>query len=111
MKFMILMSEDPSWDALTEEEQNLIIEEHDRFEADLNDSGSFISSCRFGPESGSAIHQSSSGEIGVIPNPASGEGSIGGYYLIDVASMEAALEWAKRCRFVTGTNWVYPVWK
>ena len=110
MKFMILMSEDPSWDQLSKDAQNHIIKDHDQFENDLKSSGSFISSARFGPEPGAAIVQNSSGEQIKSANPDPGAGAIGGYYLIDVEDTATALKWAARCRFIKGTNWVYPVW-
>ncbi|MGI9328965.1 MAG: YciI family protein [Pseudomonadales bacterium] len=111
MKFMILMSSDPSWDNLSEDKQNQIIFKHEQFERDLESSGSFVSSARFGPDTGAAIYQDASGKQSTAPNPLTGEGEIGGYYLIDVEDMETALAWAARCRFITGANWVYPIWE
>lgn len=111
MKFMILMSDDPSWDRLSEDEQNEVIAKHEQFEKDLESSGSFVASARFGPVSGAAISQNSTGEQTTIPNPLRGEGAIGGYYLIEVDGMETALDWASRCRFIEGANWVYPLWE
>lgn len=111
MKFIILMSEDPSWDQLSETEQSQIIRDHGQFEEDLKAQGSYVSSARFGPDPGMALVQSADGIKSKTSAPRSGEGAIGGYYLIDVDSMEQALQWASRCRFITGTNWVYPIWE
>ncbi len=110
MRFIILMSADPSWDGLSESDQSRIIEEHEIFEADLKARGSYISSARFGPDPGRAVVQSSTGHRSTTSGPAPGEGAIGGYYLIETDTMDEALAWASRCRFITGTNWVYPVW-
>ena len=111
MKFMILMSADPSWDHLSEAEQARIIEEHRRFEADLRTVGGFVSSGRFGPGPGAAVLQVSDGRKSIVPTPEPGKGAIGGFYVIDVDDMSQALEWASRCRFIAGTNSVYPFWE
>ena len=111
MKFMILMSDDPSWDALNDVEQARVIEAHTRFEADLHESGSFVSSARFGPGPGRAIVKAANGETSASANPAQGKGAVGGYYLVDVQDMDEALKWAERCRFIAGPNWVYPIWE
>lgn len=110
MKYMILMSEDPGWDELSTEEQDAIIKEHNQFEADLNKQGSLVSSGRFDSSAGKSVEQDRTGEQSIQLCPASGEGAVGGYYLIEVESMDEALKWAARCRFITGTNWVYPLW-
>ncbi len=111
MQFIILMSEDPSWDALSTAEQSRIITAHEQFEADLQAQGSYVSSARFGPDAGMAVVRSANGNTSTAAGPESGHGAIGGYYLIDVADITAALDWAERCRFITGTNWVYPIWQ
>ena len=111
MKFMILMSDDPSWDELTEAEQANIVEQHDAFETALQAAGALIDSARFGPDPGKAVLRRASGKRTTIANPRAGEGAIGGYYLIDVPTIDDAVDWAERCRFITGTNWVYPVWE
>ncbi len=110
MKFMILMSEDPSWDDLSEEEQSQIIQDHEKFETDLKTQGCYIDSARFKPESGAAIEQLPTGEKNSVPAPVSGQGAIGGYYLIEAETLDQAMSWASRCRFITGTNWIYPLW-
>jgi hypothetical protein len=111
MKFMILMAADPSWDELSEADQKRIISEHGRFEADLRAQGSYLSTGRFGPEPGMAVLQSPAGRTSIVSAPEPGRGAIGGFYLIDVKDMNQALEWASRCRFISGTNWVYPLWE
>lgn len=111
MKFMILMSADPSWDHLSEAEQARIIEEHARFEADLRAAGDFVSSGRFGPGPGAAVLQGPDGRKSVVPTPEPGSGAIGGFYVVDVDDLSRALEWASRCRFIAGMNVVYPLWE
>jgi len=111
MKFMILMSADPSWDHLSEVEQARIIGEHERFEVDLRAAGGFVSSGRFGPGPGAAVRQGRDGGKSIVATPEPGEGMIGGFYVIDVADMNQALEWASRCRFIAGTNTVYRFWE
>jgi hypothetical protein len=110
MKFMILMSEDPSWDLLSDAEQARIIADHEAFETDLRAAGSFVASGRFGPAPGMCVVQSADRTKRIVAAPDPGKGAIGGYYVIDVEDMARALEWASRCRFITGTNWVYPLW-
>ncbi len=109
MRFMILMSDDPSWDALSSEAQAAVFAEHERFESELRASGAFVSSERFEPGTGGAVERDAHGATLRAANPEQGRGAIGGYYLVDVADLDAALGWAERGRFIAGTNWVYPV--
>ena len=55
--------------------------------------------------------QDSTGVKARLANPDPGKGAVGGYYLVDTENLEQALEWAAHCRFITGTNWVYPLWE
>lgn len=109
MRFIILMSADPSWDELSSAEQAQVLAAHERFEADLRAAGGYLGSERFGPDPGMSVVQSAVGSQSVTAAPEPGRGAIGGYYLIDAEDMDRALAWASRCRFIPGTNWVYPI--
>lgn len=109
MRFMILMTEDPSWDDLDTAGQEEVIAAHEQFESDLKASGSYVDSARFNTAVALGVLQSGGDKL-EVPIPVSGKGSIGGYYLIEAGDLSEAMNWAKRCRFIAGYNWVYPVW-
>lgn len=110
MQFMILMSEDPAWYELPEAEQTAITQAHSDFESALSAQRKYISSARFRADEGQSVHQNDDGIQDISEAPEAGSGALGGYYLIECDTMEEALHWAQRCRFVTGTNTVYPLW-
>ena len=110
MQFIILMSEDPNWDELPGAEQSAIVQAHSDFESALSREGKFISSARFRADEGQCVQQNAEGIQQVSVAPEIGKGALGGYYCIECDTMEEALHWAQRCRFITGTNTVYPLW-
>lgn len=111
MKFMITFNHvDGVWDALSEEEK----EEHgkwlSRFSAELeSEKGASLVFLGF-PEQRKTVRMHEDGAVRVHDGPyLDGNEQIGGYYIIDAESMDEAVEWAKKGRFMTGSNEVRPI--
>lgn len=109
---MILMSDvEGVWDSLSEAEQSRIIQQHEAFEKALRTEDKFVCSFRAAPAvEARTVRRDESGSVRVDAGPfTSGSESLGGLYVIEADSMEEALQWAERCRFIQGANEVRPV--
>ena len=57
------------------------------------------------PDQRKTVRKHESGELEVLSGSAvPGPEQIGGYYIIDADSMEEAVEWAKKGRWLVGSN-------
>lgn len=114
MRFLILMAnDDGAWDALSAPEQARVLEAHASFEAALRVAGCWIDAWRLRPgaEARTALRDRA-GAVCVTEGPAlPGPLCIGGAYLIEAVSREAALDWARRGRFIAGANEVREIWE
>ncbi|MEX2205682.1 MAG: YciI family protein [Myxococcota bacterium] len=112
MKFMILMSAaNEAWQKLSPAEQERVMERHGEFRRALEAEGKYVTSHRLAP-SGQArtVTRSADGRVEVIDGPfAESKEVVGGFYIIEAASLDEAVEWAKRSRFMTGWNEVRPL--
>ena len=114
MKFMILMTvRDDAWNELSPVDQAQIFERHDKVSTELTNSGKLVSSHRLRPISEArTVRRRSDGTVQVIDGPfCETKEAVGGYYLIDCASIDEALVWAERLRFMPGANEVRAVWE
>lgn len=112
MRYMILMTTKAgTWEALPDAEQERIVAEHGRFQADLEAQGRFVCSFRLQePEHARTVRRSTSGELTVTDGPfAETKEGVGGVYVIEADSMDEALDWARRSRFMPGANEVRPL--
>jgi hypothetical protein len=103
------MSENPAWYELPAAEKTAIVQAHGDFESDLINQGKHLSSAQFRAEEAQFIEQNDQGILKVSSGMHNASPAMGGYYLISCDTMEKAVYWAERCRFLTGTNAVYPV--
>jgi len=56
------------------------------------------------------VRRSSDGRISITDGPyAESKEIVGGFYIIEAASLDEAVSWAKRSRFITGWNEVRPL--
>ena len=99
MKFVLALYADESgWDNATPEDMQEGMEPWNRFERELYDSGAHVAGEGFRPSSeAQTVRLVEGGE----PTVTAGSfldvrEQFGGVYLIDVASMDEALEWAKK---------------
>jgi hypothetical protein len=107
MKFVILMTDGGgAWDALSPARQTEVMEEHRRFRAALEAEGKYIASYQLeGRAAARTALRDARGRISVVDGPfAETKEVVGGFYVIEAESLDEALEWAKRSRFITGSN-------
>ena len=78
----------------------------------LQEAKVLVASNRLRPTSAATTIRTVDGQTKVLDGPfAETKEQLGGYYLIDVPDLDAALSWAKRCPAVRyGTVEVRPVW-
>ena len=114
MKFMIMMAEGgDAWAKLSPAEQGEVMERHGEFRRALEAEGKYVTSQRLAPaRQAKTVYRADDGRIRVMDGPyAESKEVIGGFYLIEAASLDEAVEWAKRARFITGWNEVRPLWE
>jgi hypothetical protein len=111
---MIMMSNsDEVWEELPAEEQDRIMRHHGEVIDDLRRQKKFINSMRLRPAREAKTFRLLPGGISqVIDGPfCETREAIGGYYLIEAASIDEAVEWARRLRFMPGSNEVREIWE
>jgi hypothetical protein len=95
-----------AWDALGPAEREAIFAKLGRFRSALEADGKYVSS--FGlqdPRTAKTVRQSTDGHQQVVDEPFSGTGeAMGGLYVIEADSLEEAVEWGRRGRFMAGAN-------
>ena len=98
MQYMLLIYTDESgWNELSEEERNAFYAEYGMFTNDLREQGKLISADELQPTSTATSIRVRDGESLITDGPfADTKEVLGGYYLIDVESLDEALEWAAR---------------
>ena len=78
----------------------------------LQDAKVLVGSNRLRPTSAAITVRTVDGQTKVLDGPfAETKEQLGGYYLLDVPDLDAALDWAKRCPAARyGTVEVRPIW-
>jgi hypothetical protein len=107
MKFAILMTDGGgAWAALTPARQAEVMEEHRRFQAALEAQGKYLASYQLAPRGEArTARRDAAGEVTLTDGPfAETKEVIGGLYVIEAESLDEALEWARRSRFIAGSN-------
>ena len=100
-------------ETLSEADMKRFIEEHMRLGADLARQGKLVDSNPLGPTAETVrIKATRDGGRQVIDGPfAETKELLGGYYVIEAASTDEAVEWAKRIPLTTGSVEVYRISK
>ena len=98
MQYLLLIHDDEqSWPSLSEEEQRAVIEEYLALSAELRERGAYVGANRLAPTSTASTVRVRDGQEVVTDGPfAETKEQLGGYYLIDVETLDEALEWAAR---------------
>jgi hypothetical protein len=108
MQFMLLLHDDEAaWTGLSEDRQMAIVGEHMAYSDELQTAGAFVSGAALDPSATAKIVTGS----GIQDGPyADTKEQLGGFYLIEAASMAEAVEWAGKCPAAkTGKVEVRPV--
>jgi len=98
MQYMLLIYNDPSaWDSMPEDEQGAVFNAYGTFTAELQESGKLVAGDALQPISTATSVRVRNGETLTTDGPfAETKEVLGGYYLIDVDTLDEALEWAAK---------------
>ena len=114
MQYLLLLHVNESgWSALTPEQQQQGTAAYMAYGEALRKAGVFLGSNRLKPAANSTTVRIANGKTQVLDGPyADSKEQIGGFYLIVVANLDAALSWASRCPAAShGVVEVRPVWQ
>ncbi len=100
MRYLLLLYGPPVRpENLTPEQWQGVVDAHTTFHRELREAGALIDSSPLVPPAEARTIQIRRGERLVIDGPfAETKEVLGGYYLIEADSLEAAVEWAQRLR-------------
>ncbi|HJZ31947.1 MAG TPA: YciI family protein [Hyphomicrobiaceae bacterium] len=113
MQYLLMIySEQGAWEKLTPAAQQQGMAAYNAFTEALRKSGALAGSNRLRPTSTATTVRIADGKSQVLDGPyADTKEQLAGYYLIDVADLDAALAWAARCPGAShGIVEVRPVW-
>ncbi len=113
MEYLLMLhSEEAGWDQMTKEQQQQGYAAYMAYTDALKQAGALRGSNRLRPSANSTTVRVANGKPQVLDGPyVESKEQIGGYYLIDVADLDAAISWASRCPGAShGTVEVRPVW-
>jgi hypothetical protein len=93
-------------------QMNEIVNAYMAYTKALQDAKVLVASNRLRPTSAATTVRTVDGQTKVLDGPfAETKEQLGGYYLIEVPDLDAALDWAKRCPAARyGTVEVRPIW-
>jgi hypothetical protein len=113
MQYLLMAYVDETgWPKLSKSEQEQGIAAYAAYGEALKTSGVMKGSNRLQPSSVATTVRSTNGKSQVLDGPyVDSKEQLGGYFLIDVPDLDAALSWASRCPAVHhGVVEVRPVW-
>jgi hypothetical protein len=109
---LMLYSDESGWANMKPAEQEQAMGAYQAYTEALNKAGVLVGSNRLRPISSATTVRVANGKTQVLngPYPDSKE-QLGGYYLIDVPDLDAAISWSARCPGAShGIVEVRPVW-
>ena len=113
MQYMLLIHDDPSrLGSMNEEERGRLYQEYGAFTQELRDAGAMVGGDQLQPVSTATTVRIRDGEQLVTDGPfAETKEQLGGYYVVDVGTLDEALEWAAKIPSARyGSIEVRPVW-
>lgn len=113
MKYIITMTDrEGVWDGLSQSRQQEVLQQHAQYRQALEDSGNFLYALHLYPrDEAITIRLDESGTISREDGPYHTQPEyMGGCYVIEADSMEEAVAWAERGRFIPGANEVRQIW-
>ncbi len=114
MKYMLLIYGDENrFERLSQKEMGEVMGAFQAYTEALTKSGALLSSNRLKRSTAATTVRASGSEVQVMDGPfAETKEELGGYYLIEVPYLDAALKWAKQCPGAKyGAVEVRPVWE
>jgi hypothetical protein len=113
MQYLLLLyAQESGWASMTPAQQQQGMAAYQAYGEALTKAGVMKGSNRLRPISDATTVRVTDGKSQVLDGPyVDSKEQLGGYYLIDVADLDAALSWAARCPGAGhGTVEVRPVW-
>jgi hypothetical protein len=113
MKYMLLVySNEAALRAASESSRNEMMAAYGAYVEALNKAGIAGGMDRLQPSSAATIVRNEGGKTKVLNGPyAEAKEQLGGYFIIDVPDLDAAITWASRCPgAVYGAVEVRPIW-
>ena len=110
---LMLYVKETDWSSMTKAQQEQGMAAYGAYSEALSKAGAIKGSNRLRPTSDATTVRVSEGKQQVLDGPyADSKEQLGGYFLIDVPDLDAALSWAARCPAAThGAVEVRPVWE
>jgi hypothetical protein len=98
MRYMLLIYEDGArWEGLSEEERGRIFDEYFAFTREVQERGAYVDGSALQPTATATTVRVDGGETMTTDGPfAETKEQLGGYYLVDVESLDEAIEWAAK---------------
>ena len=98
MQYLLLIHDAESvWETMPEQERNALYGEYMAYTNELRESGALVGANQLQPTSTATTVRVRDGEQVVTDGPfAETKEQLGGYYLIEVESVDEALEWAAK---------------
>lgn len=99
MKYMILIySSEQAWAAMSEEEGRKAFAEYMDYTAELSKAGVVLGGSSLQPTFAATTLRTKDGKLTTTDGPfAETKEQLGGYYLIDVPDLDAAIKWGSKC--------------
>jgi hypothetical protein len=95
---LMLYVNENGWTNLTKAQQEEGVAAYSAYTQALKKAGALVGADRLKPSSSATTVRIANGKSQVLDGPyADSKEQLGGYYLIDVADLDAALSWAARC--------------
>jgi hypothetical protein len=113
MEYMLLIyGDERAAESMPREQMTEVLNAYMAYTQALRDAKVMVASNRLKPTSAATTVRATNGQTKVLDGPfAETKEQLGGYYLIDVPDLDAALSWAKRCPAARyGTVEVRPIW-
>jgi hypothetical protein len=113
MKFMLLIhGDEKTMNAATPSDATVMSADYTAYNEALVKAGAMLAGSRLRPTSDAASVRVRDGKTEVLDGPyAETKEQFGGYYLIEAADMDAAMDWASKCPAARrGTIEVRPIW-
>ncbi|MEX0673588.1 MAG: YciI family protein [Gaiellaceae bacterium] len=98
MQFMLLIYDDEqTWRGMSEEERNGVMGEYFAYTEQLREAGAYVAGDALQPIDTATTVRMRDGEQLLTDGPfAETKEQLGGYYLVDVGSIDEALQWAAK---------------
>jgi hypothetical protein len=113
MQYMLMLYiQEAGWSKLTPAEQERGVAAYGAYTEALTKAGAFRGGSRLQPSSAATTVRIADGKSQVLDGPyVDSKEQLGGYYIIDVADLDAAISWAARCPAAAhGVVEVRPFW-